>query len=93
MAAGEPQGNAANACPRGRGSPRPPVSLDREACKYIRLEFQDDRLVGALTLGRTDFVGVLRGLIQGRVPLGPWKDKLTDDPHRIMEAYLAGTMA
>ena len=68
-------------------------SLDREACKYIRLEFQDDRLVGALTLGRTDFVGVLRGLIQGRIPLGPWKDKLTDDPHRIMEAYLASTMA
>ncbi|MCH7485754.1 MAG: FAD-dependent oxidoreductase [Proteobacteria bacterium] len=68
-------------------------SLDREASKYIRLEFQDDHLVGALTLGRTDFVGVLRGLIQGRIPLGPWKDKLTDNPHRIMEAYLASTMA
>jgi NAD(P)H-nitrite reductase large subunit len=69
------------------------VSLDREAGKYIRLEFIDDRLVGALTLGRTDFVGVLRGLIQGRISLGPWKDKLTADPHRIMEAYLAGTVA
>ena len=69
------------------------VSLDAEAGKYIRLEFNDDRLVGALTLGRTDFVGVLRGLIQGRVSLGPWKDKLTDDPHRIMEAYLASAVA
>ncbi len=69
------------------------VSQDREAGKYMRLEFLDDRLVGALTLGRTDFVGVLRGLIQGRIALGPWKDKLTDDPHRIMEAYLASIMA
>jgi NAD(P)H-nitrite reductase large subunit len=69
------------------------VSLDAEAGKYIRLEFIDDRLVGALTLGRTDFVGVLRGLIQGRVSLGPWKDKLTDDPHQIMEAYLASAVA
>ncbi len=68
-------------------------SLDAEACKYMRLEFAEDRLVGALTLGRTDFVGVLRGLIHGRIPLGPWKDKLADDPHRIMEAYLASTMA
>ncbi len=48
--------------------------------------------MGALTLGRTDFVGVLRGLIQGRVPLGPWKDKLAEDPHRIMEAYLASAV-
>jgi hypothetical protein len=31
----------------------------------------------------------LRGLIQTEVPLGPWKDKLIADPHRIAEAYLA----
>jgi len=57
--------------------------------RYIRLAFDDDRLVGALTLGRTDHVGVLRGLIQTPVRLGEWKEKLMADPQRIMEAYLA----
>lgn len=57
--------------------------------RYIRLAFDGDRLVGALTMGRTDHVGVLRGLIQTPVHLGEWKEKLMADPHRIMEAYLA----
>ncbi|NQU61548.1 MAG: FAD-dependent oxidoreductase [Rhodospirillales bacterium] len=57
--------------------------------RLIRLAFEDDRLIGALTLGRTEHVGVLRGLIQTPVHLGEWKDKLMADPHRIMEAYLA----
>ena len=65
-----------------------------EACeadrfRYINLEFKDDVLVGATSLGLTQHVGVLRGLIQGRVPLGEWKDRLMQDPTRIMEAYLA----
>jgi len=63
--------------------------VDEDSFRYINLQFDGDRLVGAITLGRTDWVGVLRGLIQTRVPLGPWKDKLIDDPHRVMEAYLA----
>lgn len=65
-----------------------------EACepqrfRYISLQFQDDILVGATSLGITQHVGVLRGLIQGRVRLGQWKDKLLQDPTRVMEAYLA----
>jgi hypothetical protein len=32
---------------------------------------------------------MIRGLIQTKVPLGPWKEKLFHDPHRIAEAYLA----
>ena len=63
--------------------------IDEDAYKYINLRFDDDQLVGAISLGRTDWVGVLRGLIQTEVPLGPWKDKLIADPHRLMEAYLA----
>ncbi len=63
--------------------------IDEDAYKYINLQFEDDRLIGAISLGRTDWVGVLRGLIQTEVPLGPWKDKLITDPHRIAEAYLA----
>ena len=63
--------------------------VDEAAYRYINLQFEDDRLIGAITLGRTDWVGVLRGLIQTEVPLGPWKDKLIADPQRIAEAYLA----
>ena len=68
-------------------------ALDRDHFKYLRLNFRDDVLVGALSLGRTDHMGVLRGLIQNRTPLGPWKAKLMDDPHRIMEAYVAHAYA
>ncbi len=38
--------------------------------------------------GLTRHVGVIRGLIQTRTPLGPWKERLIDDPHGIMAAYL-----
>jgi NAD(P)H-nitrite reductase large subunit len=63
--------------------------VDEAAYRYLSLEFADDRLVGATSLGLTQHVGVLRGLIQGRVRLGPWKDRLMHDPTRVMEAYLA----
>lgn len=67
--------------------------LDAGRFKYLRLNFKDDVLVGALSLGRTDHMGVLRGLIQNRTHLGPWKAKLMEDPHRIMEAYVAHAYA
>jgi NAD(P)H-nitrite reductase large subunit len=57
--------------------------------RYIRLEFKDDVLIGATTLGLLDHVGVIRGLIQGRVKLGRWKQELLDNPTRLMDAYLA----
>jgi NAD(P)H-nitrite reductase large subunit len=63
-------------------------SLDRRRYRYTRLAFDGDVIVGALMMGRTDHVGVLRGLIQTPVSLGPWKEKLMADPNRIMEAYL-----
>ena len=63
--------------------------LDADHYRYLNLQFQDDILVGATSLGLTQHVGVLRGLIQGKVRLGSWKEKLMDDPSRIMDAYLA----
>ena len=66
-------------------------SIDAGNFRYMRLEFDGDRIVGALSLGRTDHVGVLRGLIQTEVPLGPWKQKLMADPGRIVEAYIDRT--
>ncbi len=63
--------------------------VDHANYRYLNLQFQDDVMVGATGLGLTQHVGVLRGLIQGKVHLGPWKDKLLHDPNRVMEAYLA----
>ena len=67
------------------------VAADEDAFKYLRLEFDGDLLVGALALGLTQHVGVLRGLIQTKVHLGPWKDRLMANPHLVMDAYLEQT--
>ena len=64
-------------------------AIDAENFRYMRLEFNGDKIVGALSLGRTDQIGVLRGLIQTEVSLGPWKDKLMADPHLIADAFVA----
>lgn len=67
--------------------------LDRERFRYLNLQFAGDVLVGASSLGLTEHVGVLRGLIQSKTPLRHWKTKLKRDPTRVMEAYLANTQA
>ena len=64
---------------------------DKGNYRYLNLRFDGDVLVGASSLGMTQHVGVLRGLIQSRTALGKWKDKLLEDPTRVMEAYLANT--
>ena len=63
-------------------------TLNEEEFKYLRLEFDGDYLVGAIGLGLTQQVGILRGLIQTRVNLGQWKNELLRDPHQIVHAYL-----
>ena len=64
------------------------VSVDKQEFRSLRLEFDGDHIVGALSLGRTEHVGVLRGLIQNKTPLGEWKAILMADPQRYMEAYV-----
>jgi len=63
--------------------------------KYMNLRFgvddESDVLVGATTLGMTQHVGVLRGLIESKIHLGEWKQRLIEDPMRIMDAYVAST--
>jgi NADPH-dependent 2,4-dienoyl-CoA reductase/sulfur reductase-like enzyme len=63
--------------------------VDAENFRYLSLQFQDDVLIGATSIGWTDHVGVLRGLIQTRTPLGAWKARLKADPTQFMAAYLA----
>ncbi|MEK9720448.1 MAG: FAD-dependent oxidoreductase, partial [Quisquiliibacterium sp.] len=67
--------------------------VDEQRFRYLRLEFDGDRLIGANSLGVTDQVGVMRGLVERGVPLGPWKARLIQDPTRLTEAYLASAQA
>jgi NAD(P)H-nitrite reductase large subunit len=59
--------------------------------QYINLQFDGNCLVGASSVGKTQHIGVLRGLIESRIDLGKWKDRLMKDPTAIMEAYMAST--
>ncbi|MDP2257350.1 MAG: FAD-dependent oxidoreductase [Polaromonas sp.] len=61
--------------------------------RHLSLQFKDDVLVGCNSVGWTDHVGVMRGLVEGEVRLGPWKDTLKHDPTKLMEAYLASAQA
>jgi len=63
--------------------------VDEAAFKYLRLTFEGDVLVGATSLGVTEHVGVIRGLIQSRAKLGHWKAQLMQDPTQAVAAYLA----
>lgn len=66
---------------------------DRNAGRHLSLQFKDDVMVGCNSIGWTDHVGVLRGLVEGQVKLGLWKDYLKQDPTRLMEAYIASAQA
>jgi len=63
--------------------------FDESRYRYLSLQFDCDRLVGANCVGLSEHVGALRGLIEGRLRLGAWKQRLQDDPSRIMQAYVA----
>jgi NAD(P)H-nitrite reductase large subunit len=62
-----------------------------EEFQYINLQFDGDHLVGASSVGKTQHIGVLRGLIESKIHLGEWKQRLLRDPTAIMEAYIACT--
>lgn len=63
--------------------------VDEGSYRYLSLQFRDDVLIGATAIGLTQHVGVLRGLIQARTPLGDWKRVLKESPLRFVEAYVA----
>lgn len=66
---------------------------DRSQRRHLSLQFKDDQVVGCNAIGWTEHVGVMRGLVEGGVHLGAWKDKLKADPTLLMEAYLASAQA
>ena len=59
--------------------------------QYVNLQFKDDLLVGANLVGYHEHLGVLRGLIEARISLGPWKEGLMKNPIGLMEAYIGVT--
>ncbi len=61
--------------------------------RHLSLQFKDDVLIGCNSVGWTDHVGVMRGLVEGQVKLGAWKDTLMNDPTQLMPAYLASAQA
>jgi NAD(P)H-nitrite reductase large subunit len=62
---------------------------------YRKLLWRGDRLVGATILGRandiwtTNDIGMLKGLVQARVPLGQWKAHLGRNPFDVKPVYVA----
>jgi len=63
--------------------------VDEANFRYLSLQFADDVLIGATSIGWTNHVGALRGLIQTHAHLGDWKERLKADPTQFMAAYLA----
>jgi NAD(P)H-nitrite reductase large subunit len=66
---------------------------ERTGGRHLSLQFAEGKLVGCNAIGWTQHVGVMRGLVEGQVPLGEWQAKLLADPTLMMEAYLARAQA
>ena len=62
---------------------------DKAGGRHLSLQFKDDVMVGCNSVGWTEHVGVMRGLVEGQVKLGEWKERLMHDPTKLMDAYLA----
>ena len=64
------------------------VLTDKAAGRHLSLQFKDDVMIGCNSVGWTEHVGVMRGLVEGQVHLGDWKDRLMHDPTKLVDAYL-----
>ena len=62
---------------------------DLKKGRHLSLQFKDDVMVGCNSVGWTEHVGVMRGLVEGKIKLGAWKDHLKADPTKLMQAYIA----
>ena len=65
------------------------LMVDEDGYRYLRLEFDGDRLIGAQCVGMTDHIGVIRGLIQTGLHLGNRKEALIAAPERLAEVYVS----
>jgi Rubredoxin NAD+ reductase C-terminal domain len=71
------------------------TALKPERPAYRKLLWQGDRLIGAIILGASsdiwtsNDVGMLKGLVQSGLGLGPYKELLHRNPFDIKKAFLA----
>jgi NAD(P)H-nitrite reductase large subunit len=71
------------------------VASRPERQAYRKLLWRGDRLTGAMLVGRaedvwtTNDVGMLKGLVQAGVALGPWKAHLRRNPFDVKPAFVA----
>jgi NAD(P)H-nitrite reductase large subunit len=71
------------------------VALKRDRAAYRKLLWTGDRLTGAIIIGpssevwTTNDIGMLKGLVQSQVSLGPLKDYLSRNPFDIKSAFIA----
>ncbi len=62
---------------------------------YRKLLWRDEQLIGAVFTGRAPDVGMLtdlgmvKGLMQTQMPMGPWKKHLQDNPFDVRRAFVA----
>jgi NAD(P)H-nitrite reductase large subunit len=77
------------------GNAEAATAVKRDRTAYRKLLFTGDRLTGAIILGpsseiwTTNDVGMLKGLVQSQIALGPWKAYLKKNPFDVKPAYLA----
>ncbi|WP_334134280.1 NAD(P)/FAD-dependent oxidoreductase [Tepidimonas sp.] len=63
-------------------------TIDEAHHRVLSMCFDGDVMVGCNSVGWTQHLGALRGLVEGRVRLGPWKERLLHDPTQFMAAYV-----
>lgn len=71
------------------------VSLRPDNAAYRKLLFTGDTITGGIIIGRseelwtTNDIGMLKGLVQSRAGLGPWKSHLRRNPFDLKPAFIA----
>jgi len=71
------------------------AALRPDRAAYRKLLFTGDRITGGMIIGRseelwtTNDVGMLKGLVQSGVSLGPWKEHLRRNPFDLKPAFIA----
>jgi NAD(P)H-nitrite reductase large subunit len=71
------------------------VGIRPDRAAYRKLLFTGDRVTGGMIIGRseelwtTNDVGMLKGVVQSGVSLGPWKEHLRRNPFDLKPAFIA----
>jgi len=55
---------------------------------YRKILLSDNKIVGAILLGRTEDAGIIGNLIRTRLDISPWKDRLAKIPLNLREILL-----